>query len=254
MQVAVESDSVIGARMIFCIAHGTSSGRQRLVSKYQLLPHADFGRLLAILLPSYNWPFQTNLFLTPVLHISCPCRRDILRDYTLKRLTYAIDCFGDMAPIIDEQSLHTTLAQWGMPDNAWWKIADAALQTLSAILEPKVSNSSTNQPRRLAILPDEGFAARLSCKNDNLACLVCRCMRAELFEEMVWDNIRGSAVGIRVLDITKKDGLCITMEITGVTFSFRYFKSAELLNELKRKQLMTKSPCIWAVYQTSLLV
>ncbi len=132
----------------------------------------------------------------------------------------------------NSQQLTRLLEQSGMPDRDWWDEVDSAYHNLCRMLTEDVNTEElSNRASRpmIVILPMGNYACRLSSRNELLKCVAFGTVRAELFVEVVWQNItraheKGSKV--KAYEVSEKISL---LQISGFMFSLHYIESPELL-------------------------
>lgn len=115
------------------------------------------------------------------------------------------------------KQLYSRLEDFGLPNKQWWQKKSTLLEELGEIFSPK------NKSLPFTLVEDEGFKARLSFIDDDLACLSYGAMRGELFQEMVWDHIRGLK-NTRVLSLNGVQPVILVIEYKSTVFRIKYFQ------------------------------
>jgi hypothetical protein len=130
------------------------------------------------------------------------------------------------------QQLSSLLEQTGMPTRDWWDQAWSAYHDVCQMLTEDV-NAAEDSKRAsrpmIVILPTGNFACQLNSRKELLRCVVFGTVRADLFVEVVWQNItgaQGKGSKVKAYEVSERR---VLLEISGYMFSLHYIESPELV-------------------------
>jgi hypothetical protein len=132
----------------------------------------------------------------------------------------------------NSQQLTRLLDRSGMSNREWYNEVESAYHDMCQILTEDINteerSNRTSRPL-IVILPTGNYACKLSSRNELLRCVAFGTVRADLFAEVVWQNItraqdKGSKV--KAYEVSEKRFL---LDFSGYMFSLHYVESPELV-------------------------